>query len=86
VKSLEANIIQHCLLEHLFNAHTGGYSADEMANRVIAIKEDKIIHATCQEDLQENKVLPNSVFAGGLHLDMMRPGVLLATPLPSGQD
>jgi hypothetical protein len=40
VDSLEANIIQHCLLERLYNAHTGGYSVEETAHRVIAIDKE----------------------------------------------
>jgi hypothetical protein len=40
VESNEVNIIQHRLLERLYNAHTGGYSADEAANRVIAIDKE----------------------------------------------
>jgi hypothetical protein len=37
INSLEANIIQHCLLECLYDAHTGGYSAEETASRIITI-------------------------------------------------
>jgi len=41
IESLEMNIVKHCLLERLYDAHTGGYSAEETANKVIAI-DDKV--------------------------------------------
>ena len=37
IESLEMNIVKHRLLEFLYDAHTGGYSTEEMANKVIAI-------------------------------------------------
>jgi hypothetical protein len=40
IESLETNIVQHHLLKRLSNAHTGGYSAEETARRVIAINEE----------------------------------------------
>jgi hypothetical protein len=40
VRSLEKNIIQHHLIEHLHEAHTGNYSAAERARRVIVIDEE----------------------------------------------
>jgi hypothetical protein len=40
VENLEANISRHHLLERLYNAHTGKYSAKEMAKRVIIIDEE----------------------------------------------
>ncbi len=40
VGSLESNIIQHCLLEHLHNAHTGHYTPEERTRKVIAIHEE----------------------------------------------
>ncbi len=40
VRSLESNIIQHRLLEHLRNAHMGHYIPEERAQKVIAIDEE----------------------------------------------
>ncbi len=40
VRSLEGNIIQHHLIERLHEAHTGAYSAEERAQKVIAIDEE----------------------------------------------
>jgi hypothetical protein len=40
VKSFESNIIQHWLQERLYNAHTGEYSAEETARRVIIINKE----------------------------------------------
>jgi hypothetical protein len=40
IKSFKSNIIQHCLLEHLHNAHTGHYTPEERARKVIAIDEE----------------------------------------------
>jgi hypothetical protein len=40
IESLEKNIVKHRLLECLYDAHTGGYSAEETASRVIAIDEE----------------------------------------------
>ncbi len=40
IESLEKNIVKHCLPERLYNPHTGGYSADETASRVIAIDKE----------------------------------------------
>ncbi len=40
VRSLEENIIQHCLIERLHDAHTGEYSAAERARKVLAIDEE----------------------------------------------
>ncbi len=48
IESVEMNIVKHRLLERLYDARTGGYSAEEMANKVIAIDD---VHATCREDL-----------------------------------
>jgi hypothetical protein len=43
VRSLEKNIVQHRLIKHLHEAHTGNYSAAERARRVIVIdKEGKV--------------------------------------------
>jgi hypothetical protein len=40
IESLEKNIVKHRLLERLYDAHTGGYSAEETANKVIAIDDE----------------------------------------------
>ena len=40
IRSLELNIIQHRLLEHLHYAHTGHYTSEKRARRVIAIDEE----------------------------------------------
>ncbi len=40
VENLEANLSRHRLLEHLYNAHTGKYSAKETAKRVIIIDKE----------------------------------------------
>ncbi len=40
VRSLEKNIVQHRLIEHLHEAHMGNYSAAERARRVIIIDEE----------------------------------------------
>jgi hypothetical protein len=40
VRSLESNIIQHCLLECLHNAHMGHYIPEERARKVIANDEE----------------------------------------------
>ncbi len=40
VRSLETNIIHHCLLECLHNAHTGNYAPEERARKVIIIDEE----------------------------------------------
>jgi hypothetical protein len=40
IESLERNIVKHWQLECLYNAHTGVYSAEETARRVIAIDEE----------------------------------------------
>ncbi len=40
IESLEKNIVKHCLLERLYDVHTGGYSAEETASRVIAIDKE----------------------------------------------
>jgi hypothetical protein len=40
LESLEKNIVKHRLLECLYDAHTGGYSAEETANKVIAIEDE----------------------------------------------
>ncbi len=40
VRSLEKNIVQHCLIEHLHKAHMGNYSAAERAKRVIVIDKE----------------------------------------------
>ncbi len=40
IKSLEANIVKHRLLEQLFDAHTGAYSDAERARRIIIINEE----------------------------------------------
>ncbi len=43
VRSLEKNIVQHCLIERLHKGHTGNYSTAERARRVIVIdKEGKV--------------------------------------------
>jgi hypothetical protein len=39
-ESLESNIVKHRLLECLYEAQTGGYSAEETAKRVIAIDSE----------------------------------------------
>jgi hypothetical protein len=41
IDSLEANIVKHCLLEWLFDAHTGLYSDKEQARRLIIIDEER---------------------------------------------
>ncbi len=40
IESLGRNIVRHCLLERLYDAHTGGYSAEETARRVITINKE----------------------------------------------
>jgi hypothetical protein len=40
IDSLEGNITQHCLLEQLFEVHTGNYSDEERARRVIIINKE----------------------------------------------
>jgi hypothetical protein len=40
IHSLKGNITRHWLLECLHDAHTGGYSAEEKAQRVIIINEE----------------------------------------------
>jgi hypothetical protein len=40
IRSLESNIIQYCLLEHLHDAYTGHFTSEERAQRVIAIDEE----------------------------------------------
>ncbi len=40
VESLESNIVQHRLLEHLQEAHTGGFPAGETGRRVITINKE----------------------------------------------
>ena len=40
IKSLEGNIIRHRLIERLHEAHTGEYTAEERARRVIIIDEE----------------------------------------------
>ena len=40
IQSLESNIIQHRLIERLHEAHTGDYTAEERAKRVIIIEEE----------------------------------------------
>jgi hypothetical protein len=40
IDSLEGNIGRHCLLERLFNAHTGNHSVEERAQRVININKE----------------------------------------------
>jgi hypothetical protein len=40
VENLEANISRHRLLERLYDAHTGKYSTEEMARRVIIIDKE----------------------------------------------
>ena len=40
IENLEKNIVKHRLLERLYDAHTGGYSAEETANKVIAIDDE----------------------------------------------
>ncbi len=39
IENLEKNIVKHRLLERLYDAHTGGYSAEETANKVIPIND-----------------------------------------------
>jgi hypothetical protein len=38
--SLESNIARHCLLERLYDAHTGKYSNEEQARKIILIDEE----------------------------------------------
>ena len=40
IENLEKNIVKHRLLERLYDAHTGGYPAEEMTNKVIAIDDE----------------------------------------------
>ncbi len=40
VRSLESNIIQHCLLERLHNVHMGHYTPEERARKVIIINKE----------------------------------------------
>ena len=40
IESLENNIIQHRLIERLHEAHTGDYTAEERARRVMTIDEE----------------------------------------------
>ncbi len=40
IKSLEANVVKHHLLEQLFNAHTSAYSDTERARRIIIIDDE----------------------------------------------
>ncbi len=40
IESLKRNIVEHRLLERLYDPHTGGYSGEETARRVIAIDEE----------------------------------------------
>ncbi len=40
IKSLEANITCHCLLERTYDAYTGTYSEEVRAKRVIVINEE----------------------------------------------
>jgi len=40
IQSLESNIIQHRLIEQLHEAHTGDYTAEERAKRVIIIDKE----------------------------------------------
>jgi hypothetical protein len=58
IKSLEANITCHCLLECTYNAHTGTYSEEVRANRIIVIDEEgKAYMRRAEKNLQENQVL-----------------------------
>ncbi len=41
MENLEANISCHRLLKRLYDTHTGKYSAEETAKRVIIIEEDR---------------------------------------------
>jgi hypothetical protein len=40
IYSLESNIVRHCLLEQLFDAHTGTYSVKEQAQKITIIDEE----------------------------------------------
>jgi hypothetical protein len=51
IGSLKSNIIQHYLLKCLYNAHTGGYSAEEMARKVSIIDEEGKAYMRCKEKI-----------------------------------
>jgi hypothetical protein len=57
VSSLEKNIVQHRLIKHLHEAHTGNYSADERATRVMAV------------DKEGKAYMRHPVFSRGIDLD-----------------
>ncbi len=40
IASLESNIARHCLLERLYDAHTGTYTHDERARKIILIDKE----------------------------------------------
>ncbi len=40
IDSLETNILRHCLLKQLFDAHTGAYSVKEWAQKIIIIDKE----------------------------------------------
>ncbi len=40
ITSLESNIIQHCLIKRLHDIHTGGYTTEERARKVITIDKE----------------------------------------------
>ena len=40
ITSLENNIIQHCLIKRLHEAHTGEYTAEERTRKIIIIDEE----------------------------------------------
>ncbi len=44
IDSLKSNITRHCLLKRLHKAHTGGYSTEEMARKMMIVDEEGKAH------------------------------------------
>jgi hypothetical protein len=55
IDSLKANIVKHCLLKWLFDVHTGLYSNEEQARRIIVKDEEGKAYMQCAEKICRKK-------------------------------
>jgi hypothetical protein len=61
--------------------HTGVYSEEEQAKKVIIIDEEGKVYAAGRKDLQKNKMLLHPILLRSSNLDMPCPSVSLTPPL-----
>jgi hypothetical protein len=81
-KQAATSNIQHRLLERFHDAHTGNYTPEERARKVIPIDGEGKKYMKHAEILLEYQILLNSLFSQSFHLATASPGILLITLVP----